>query len=265
MAYKKTITLLSVFLGFWFSNVAASELSLNAEEQTYLQEHPAISLCIDPDWLPYEKLNAEGQHIGLVAEYMALIQSKLNVSMEVVKTNSWAETQQLYQSGACDIVSALNKNSERAQYLSFTKAYINSPAPLVLNENNKQVSQLSDLNGKTLGMVKGYVYESKLREDYPEIEILYQENMNTALQKVSTCEIDATIGPLFLSFALIQELNLDNVTIVGNTEYRDELRIGINKDNLVLANIMNKAVFSISPNDNATVRQSWSKKRKNQQ
>ena len=94
-----------------------------------------------------------------------------------------------------------------------------------MKKRAKEILQ-KDLNGKTLGMVKGYVYESKLREDYPDIEIVHVSNMEVALLDVSAGKITATLGPLFLTFAMVQELDLDNLTVIGNTEYSDELHAG---------------------------------------
>jgi len=262
MSAKKLILASPLFFYFLFNSALAQELLLNSEEQAYLEKVPTIKMCVDPDWLPYEKLDRQGQHIGLVAEYMALISNRLNINLSVVKATSWEETQKLYQNGMCDIVSALNKTPERENHLLFTEPYIKSPTVLVIKNSNVQARQLTDLNGKKLAMVKGYVYDEKLRKDYPEIQIVYQTNMDMALQKVSTGEIDATLGPLFLIFALTQEQNLDNVKIMGNSEYQDELRIGIKQGNTVLANIFNKAISSLSVEDHTFMRKSWAKKRK---
>ncbi len=248
--------------GYQAFYAVAEELTFSPAEQSYLQQHSELSLCVDPDWLPYEKLDAQGKYTGLVSKYMALFQSKLMITFRTIKTSSWDETQKLYQNGSCDIVSALNKTTDRAQYLTFTRPYINSPAVLLLHEKNTQNKSLADLGGKTLAMVKGYVYEPKLREQYPDIKIVHVPNMNTALKKVSSGEITATLGPLFLAFALTQELDLNDLVMVGNTEYKDELRIGIKKDNTVLATMLDKAVLSLTPEEHATIRKNWAQERK---
>ena len=261
MAGKTRIILLWVVAGWWTFSATAGELGLNSAEQNYLHEHPVISMCVDPDWLPYEKLDAQNKHIGLVAEYMTLLQSRLGITIKAIKSQSWEETQRLYQNGLCDIVSALNKTPERSQYLAFTRPYITSPAVLILNEQNMLDNQLADLEGKTLAMVKDYVYESKLRQDHPGIKIMYVANMEVAFQKVSAGNVDATLGPLFLTFALMQELGLDNLKVVGNTAYQDELRIGIQKDNKVLAEVLNKAIANLTEDEHVAVRRAWAEKR----
>lgn len=263
--HKKFLLILLTSLCFLYSSFVTADdnVLLTASEKEYLNNHPIIKLCVDPDWLPYEKINEQGEYVGLVAEYLALISKRLNIAFDVLLTKSWDDSQKLYQKGTCDVVSALNKTDKRSEFLSFTQPYIKSPAVLVLHENNNSDKTLADLNGKTLGMVKGYVYESKLREQYPDIIIKYFSNMEEALINVSDKNIDATLGPLFLLFALTQELNLNNVKVMGDSEYQDELRMGINKDNAVLTSILSKAVMSLSDQDNADIRKNWAKKRQN--
>jgi len=238
----------------------ADNLTLTEQEQNYLKEHPTLSMCIDPDWLPYEKINDNGDYVGLVAEYMTLFQSKLGIEFAVVKTNTWKESEQLYQEGKCDIVSALNKSDERSVYLDFSQPYITSPAVLLLHQSNLKDNLLEDLNGKSLAIVDGYIYQSELHENYPNIKIVMAPNMENAIQQVASKQVDATIGPLFLSMALLQKLNIDNVKMVGNTVYKDELRIGINKKHPVLPKILDKLIANLTPQDHANARNVWLKK-----
>jgi ABC-type amino acid transport substrate-binding protein len=242
----------------WLVCASAAEI-----EPISLDELSTVTMCVDPDWLPYESLDAEGNHIGLVAEYIAVLKKKIGITIQVVKTKNWQESQQYYRENKCDIVSALNATKERARYLAFTEPYLSSPAVLVLNENNQSDALLSDLSGKTLGMVPGYVYESKLRADYPDIKIVHVANMETALQQVSSGEVTATLAPLFLTFALTQKMALDNLKIMGQTAYKDELRVGIQKDNLPLAILLDKAVSSLTSEDHRNVRKAWAAKAMN--
>jgi len=236
----------------WMTSSAAEEVKLKM-----LDEYSTVKMCVDPDWLPYEKLDSEGNHIGLVAEYITVLKSKVDIAIEVVKTESWQQSQQYYRDNKCDIVSALNATKERANYLAFTEPYLSSPAVLVLNENNQTDTLLSDLSGETLSMVPGYVYESKLREDYPNINIVYVDNMEVALQQVSSGDVTATLAPLFLTFALTQRMSLDNLKVMGQTEYKNELRVGIQKDNLPLAILFDKAIRNLTSEDHRNVRKSW--------
>jgi len=253
MARLKAVFLFTMMS--WLTYSSAAEI-----EATSVVDLSKATMCVDPDWLPYESLDEEGNHTGLVAEYISLLQAKSGIAIEVVKTKNWQESQQYYREHKCDIVSALNATEERARYLAFTEPYLSSPAVLVLNESNQSDALLSDLGGKTLAMVPGYVYEAKLRVDYPEIKIVHVPNMETALQQVSSGDVTATLAPLFLTFALSQKMVIDNLKIMGQTAYKDELRVGIQKDNLPLAILLDKAVSSLTEEDHRKVRQAWATK-----
>ena len=57
MSRKTLIKLLLILSGCQAFYAFAGELTLSPAEQSYLQEHSELSLCVDPDWLPYERLN----------------------------------------------------------------------------------------------------------------------------------------------------------------------------------------------------------------
>jgi ABC-type amino acid transport substrate-binding protein len=258
MSFLKTLITFNFIAGLFvlFVPVYASDIPLNQKEQNYLANQSELSLCVDPDWLPYEQLDAQGNYSGLVSRYMLLLQSKLLVILKPKMTRSWNETQKQYESGQCNLVSALNKTTEREKYLDFTQVYIQSPAVLILPEGNEKDSKLADLSGKSLAMVKGYVYESKLRKQYPSINIVYSTNMNEAIAMVSQGKADATIGPMYLIFSAMMKLNISNLKMLGNAEYQDELRIGIRKGDFTLLSIMNKALNSITEDDHRKMRKS---------
>ncbi len=258
------LTLFFLLFGLWICSASAAQnlLNLEPDELTYLQNHPTLKLCVDPNWAPYEKLEEDGEYVGIVAEYLSLFESRLGIKFDILKTNSWKETQTQYREKKCDIVSALNKTPERTEYLDFTQPYFSSPAVLAVNEETPGISLLSDLNGKSLAMVAGYVYEEKLRQQYPEINIKHVPSMEDALKMVSTKETVATLGPLFLTYVLMDEGKLNNLTMIGNTGYQDELRIGVPKSQPILVSIFDRVIASLTQVDHEMVRINWSRSRK---
>jgi ABC-type amino acid transport substrate-binding protein len=229
---------------------------LDPEEEAYLQAHPELRLCVDPDWMPYERLDADGRHQGLIAEYMALFQQRLGVRFRPVPVDSWNETQARYEAGDCDIVSALNVSAERILYLDFTQPYVESPAVLVVAEGSSAAA-LEDLGGANLGMVDGYIYADKLRADYPEVRLQHVANMQESLTRVAAGALDATLGPLFLIAYLIQQQGLEGLKMVGNTEYQDQLRVGVRKGDTLLHAILNRQVQALNAEDHARIRRAW--------
>jgi hypothetical protein len=49
-------------------SVDSPDLGLSEEERQWLNENPTVSFTGDPNWLPYEAFDANGEYIGIVSE-----------------------------------------------------------------------------------------------------------------------------------------------------------------------------------------------------
>ena len=73
-------------LGLYKNNTNIDELIyqgsnkfyLTPIEQEYLKKKKVINMCVDPDWMPFEKIE-NGQHIGMAADYFNIIKEKTNL------------------------------------------------------------------------------------------------------------------------------------------------------------------------------------------
>jgi len=238
---------------------ASSELELWDDEKLFLKEHPTIRLCVDPDWMPYEKLDEQGRHVGIIAEYMKLMQERIGLKMNVVITRSWSESQALAEQRKCDVLSGLNQTQERGVYLSFTEPYIRAPAAIAFSKNNI-IKEMGDLNGKTVALVKDYVYDENLRLDYPKIIRVYVKNVSEGLRKVEQGEIDAVIGLQDLMVFNIYDMNLNGLQILEQPQYQNLLRVGIRNDYPELYTMFTKAVASLKRKDYERIRGLFLKK-----
>ena len=60
------------------SPALSAEMLLSAEEMQWLDNHPIIRLSPDPDFAPIEKVTENGEYVGMAADYMELIEKKIN-------------------------------------------------------------------------------------------------------------------------------------------------------------------------------------------
>lgn len=59
-----------LFLSVLLSLPVMAQLSLTGEQQDYLRRNPQVSLCVDPDWVPFEALDSQGRHEGIAADLL---------------------------------------------------------------------------------------------------------------------------------------------------------------------------------------------------
>ena len=224
---------------------AQSRLKLDPAEQAHLVAKGAVTMCVDPDWMPYEKIDASGRHVGIVADFMDAFQSMIGAPIKLVPTKSWSESLERAKGRDCDILSLLNESPERRNFLNFTRPYLTASVVLVARDDVFYLAGLPALGDRTLGIVKGYVYEEIIRRDYPDVKIVHVASAADALKKVSSGEICATIGSVFTLSRNLQELGLVNLKIAGQTSLTNEFRVGVRKDDPVLLDVFEKAVAGL--------------------
>ncbi len=227
------------------AQTAISQLPLSSAEKKYLESKKTITMCIDPDWEPYEMIDEQGNHVGLTADYFDLFRKMIPVPIKLVKTETWDESVQLAKDRKCDLLSMLSKSPERSQYLNFTEPYIKAKVVLVARNDVVYLDGLQSLSGKTLAIVKNYIYEEIVRTSWPKIKIIPVNNHAEGVQKVSDGSAYATIGSLMTILPQIQRQGLSNLKVAGPANFENEYRIGARNDEPELASIFDKAIKGI--------------------
>ncbi|MCA1794638.1 MAG: transporter substrate-binding domain-containing protein, partial [Desulfobacteraceae bacterium] len=67
---------------------AGDRISLSREEKAYLAGKNHISMCVGPDFHPFEALNENGEYQGILADFYDLVGKKTGVPIQAVKTDS---------------------------------------------------------------------------------------------------------------------------------------------------------------------------------
>ena len=68
-----------------------NNLELSLEERKWIKDHPNIRLSPDPDFLPLEHIDKSGKYVGIAADYVRLLEKKLNINFEILKLKNWDE------------------------------------------------------------------------------------------------------------------------------------------------------------------------------
>ena len=194
------------------------QIKLSEEEENYLKDKKTIKMCVDPDWEPYERLDSSGKYVGFAADLIHLIENKINKKMELVKTNTWSESLDFVKKGRCEIASFLNKTPSREHYLNFTGTLYSEPEVIVAKNDVTYINGFSELENKTVGIVKGYKVDEFIKSNYPKVKIKYVTNYEEGLKLVSEGKVYASINSLLGTTYLIRKLNLVNIKIAGENE-----------------------------------------------
>ncbi|NOR50370.1 MAG: PAS domain S-box protein, partial [Desulfuromonadales bacterium] len=256
---KLRIALTMFFTCLLFPTFAQSStnLDLSDAEKEHLSAKGRVTMCVDPDWMPYERIDEQGKHVGIAADFMSEFQKIIPVPIELVLTESWKESLEAAKSRQCDILSLLNESPQRREFLNFTDPYLTDSVVIVVKNDVFYLEGLESLSGRKLGIVEGYVYEEKIRKQYPEIKIIPVKSVGDALRKVSDGEIYATLDALFIITRHIQELGLSSLKIVGQTGLDNAFRVGVRKDDPILLSVFDKIIKNLDDETRNAILGRW--------
>lgn len=261
MILKKIIT--PVILMFFTFPVMAEktsidDLSLNENEHNWLESHPSVKFTGDPNWLPYEAFDAEGNYTGIVSEHLSLISAMTGLKFEMSPSKTWTESTEKAKRGLVDILSETD-DSDLKSHLNFTRPYLSNPIVIAMGSSENYVEKINQIKDKNIALIKDYGYAAKIRRKYANIKFVTVDNIQDGLISISTGEVDALLCTLALCSYTIAELGLNDVKIVGKTEFDTKLALGVQKNLPELLAILNKAIEKIRPEQQQAILDNWIK------
>lgn len=234
------------------------KIDLSDQEKTWLKKNSKIKMGIDRDFPPFGSITDENEYIGFSADFMRIIEKRLNIEFIIFKDATWNETMELAKSGQLDVVSALVNTKTRRKFLDFTSPFVENPTIIISDAlSNGYIESLDNLKGERVAIEEGSYAHGELIKNYPEIETLPVENTKLALSLVASEIADAYVGNARTASHLIKKFGYQNLSFSGETEYSSNHSIGIKKGNKILLSAFQKALDSISASDRKAISNYW--------
>jgi len=241
----------------WFlKDLADLPLIFTKEEKNYLQKKSAINMCVDPDWMPYEKIENH-KHVGIVADYMKGFQEKIGVPLKLVETKNWSQSLEYVKNRKCDILALVMDTPKRREYMNFTKPYITTPLVLVTKRTVAFISDLKTLKNKKIGIQRDFAYNDIIRENYPNIQVIDQIHLRNGLKKVERGELFGQVTTHLNVAYAFQEEFYGSLQISGKFDDEWRLSVGVRNDDPILLSIFEKLVASISDETTQKIMNHW--------
>ncbi|KDO00351.2 EAL domain-containing protein [Pseudomonas donghuensis] len=247
--------LLLALLLVW--SATAGALTLTDEEQAWLSAHPQLRLGVDASWPPFEYRDQDGRYQGLAADYIALIQDRLNVQFKPIEPISWTAVLEQARKNNLDLLPGIMSTPERQSYLAFTRPYLDFPIVILAHDGGPQPRTIKDLYGLKIAVVENYAPHELLRTHHPDLNLVALPNVSSALQALATDEVDAVVGDLASSIWSLRQLKLEGLYVSGETPYRYQLAMAVPREQKILVSILDKVMADMSPNEISNIQERW--------
>jgi two-component system, NarL family, sensor histidine kinase EvgS len=224
------------------------QVSLSTSEQYYLAHKKEITMCVDPDWEPFETINEEGKHVGIAADLIGLVAKRLGIQIKLLPSKTWQDSLALSKSKQCDIMSFVNQTPEREKWLIFTQPLLTDPNVLITHEEHPFISDLRGLAQESVVLPDGTAVLERMSKDFKNLKFIPVVSEGDAMEMVSEKKADMTIRSLIVAAYIIKKEGRFNLKISGQPQgYENKLRIGVLKEEPILRDILDKGIRTITP------------------
>ena len=242
------------------NDAAGSELKLTDTEQTWINNHPFVTVANELDWPPFDYVE-NGIPAGYSIDVARLIAQKTGLKMEFVNGFTWDQLMQRFRAGEIDIMPAIYSSAERHEYTLFTQNYFSQPSVMVVHKDNHDIHDISGLAGKRVAGIRSFASTATLEKIVPNITIVPVANIIEGLKAVSLGNAAAFIDSIgTVSYNLENNYipNLKVIEKINNDALQNPpLHFGVAKDNLILRGILNKALLAISKEEKDELYRRW--------
>ena len=247
MIPARYISLLSVLL-LAGESLGTPPLQLTSTEQAVLRGHPVWRLAggAKP---PFQWIDNKGHFQGMAEDYRQLIQLRASIRLDPVGAESWSQSLEQLRRHDCDVVLLITQTADRDAYLLFTDPVLTLPGAIITRSDNKAIKAISDLAGREVVVARNRAIHEKLAREHPEMVLEPRDDIASALSAVALGDADAFVGDLFSATEAIDRLGLRNLKIPGDSPYTDPFRISVRNDWPEAISILNKAIATISPQE----------------
>jgi len=235
----------------------SAEIVLSAEERQWLSEHPVVRLSPDPAFAPIEEVNANGEYVGMAADYMALIEKKINFKFTVVGYPTWKQVVEETKQKNVDVLAAVTQSIQREEYLNFTTPHIKLPGMIIVSDRTAGKVTIDDLKNMKVASPAGYVWFDLIGYDHPDIKLLEAATLREGLRDLSFGLLDAVVADPATVTQVIKEEGLSNLRIGGETGYFFDLAFAARKDWPIMRDILEKSIQSITEAEHQAIFDNW--------
>jgi len=239
-----------------FAQVAKLDVGtqLNSEEQNWLRKEKLLQVGLIPDWFPYSFVDQSNELRGYHVDLIKMINHNLKINLQISRFDVWNSGLEAVKTGDLDALMGVSWTPLRSKLLNFSPVYLYEKSDIITHKDNIDISQVSDLNHKTVISLKGQIIDQYLDANLTSFNKVYVETTSEALNLIKSGKADAVI--LGGGRGIIA--NMPQFKVVKRLFTKGgEFSIATNKQQQILSGIMTKGVNSLSAKQRLELRERW--------
>ncbi len=233
-------------------------IKLTSQEQAYLSTIGAIKMGYVKDWPPMEYQGANGEFLGINADIKTKISEQLGLTIVPVAYGDFRDVLADLISGEIQMVASVAYTPKRATQLSFSEPYWPSPWGIVTSLTQPPIFDIGQITGQRLAVIEGYHLVDKIRQRYPNVQIVQVDNIQAGMQAVVDGKADMFVEKVsalatLLNTGTYPSLKLSLISDLA--EQHSQLALFPDLKNLMP--LIDRVIGSIDENEQHKINQKW--------
>lgn len=223
---------------------------LTYTEAAWLRDNPTVYIAYT-HWPPIEYASGDGDLEGLTAMYEERLEAYTGADFVPKKADTWTDVLSLVAENEGHISLIMVPTSDRLRGYTFTSPH-STLEWNIITRGEREVST-ADLAEMRVGTIRGYSVEAWLDEHDAGIDYVSLDTIDRAIESLDSGRIDAVIEWWPAVSERAAELGVDGLHNAGAIEFGMPLSAAVAKDNVILRDILDKAIAAIPAEERASM------------
>lgn len=228
---------------------------LTLSEIGWLKNNPVINIAVPFDYMPYVRVDKNGNIEGIVGDLLIEMEKRLDVEF-ILYPKSLTNALVALDTEIVDVISPVAITDKRSEVYSFSEAFFIAPIAIFSNDNYSFVTNI-ELQDLKVFTIENHAIIEMLENDYLNIETIEVKNTTDALRQLEKGEKAVFLGDLIETNSIINREEFENVKVIGYTNYYYNLAFAMSHDNQILQSVINKTLKSIFAETGDSIQQKW--------
>ena len=242
---------------YYYDPYAEESVEFTFAQMKYIQKHPVVHVCTHFDLFPFDGV-ANGKITGIMGDIFNEISRRSGLEFVPVKAESYEKTIENIMQKRCQVLSISTPEISKELGMYATKVFMESYFTIITSIDRPFVKNPYALQDEVL-LVKDPKMMEYLKKVYPYLRF---KRMNDSKKMIEALRREEAYGIVLLDEQadyFIDQYGFGKLKIGGFFSKHRPIKgvIAIDKDESLLASIIQKSLDSIAPGEIRSIIQSW--------
>jgi ABC-type amino acid transport substrate-binding protein len=217
---------------------------------------PVVRFAPEADYGPFVYRDAEGRIRGLSVDLLNRVVRHAGVAMQTLPARPLAEILDGARRGEVDLITSLRPTPERAEFLGFTRPYVQVDA-IVVGRSGTPPPDLRELAGRQVAVGAGYAVEGHVRAAHPGVRWRPVADDRAGLELLRAGEVDAVVADVASVHFIVGQQGWPALSLGRPVGFSYPLSFAWRKDLPALGAALEAGLSALTPDERSEVLRRW--------